>query len=71
MWLLVVEGEARILISQVAARMVADLVIVGNAFRPGTTPQTTTTVVRHAPCSVLVIDSGTARATAQASLQVG
>src|SRR6478736_2979902 len=54
--LYVVEGEAAFLISQVAARTNAGLVIVGTAHHPGPTPGVTTAVLKHAPCSVLVVD---------------
>ena len=54
--LYVVEGEASSLISQFAAQTHAGLVIVGTPHHPGPTPHVTTAVLRHAPCSVLVVD---------------
>src|SRR6478609_1999706 len=54
--LYVVDGDASFLISQVAARMNAGLVIVGTTHHLGATPSVTTSVLRHAPCSVLVVD---------------
>jgi nucleotide-binding universal stress UspA family protein len=65
----VVEGEAQSLIPQVAARIDAELVVVGTAHRPAPTPQVTTAVLRHAPCSVLVVDDGS-RLAAHSLLQM-
>jgi nucleotide-binding universal stress UspA family protein len=65
----VVEGEAQSLIPQVAARIEAELVVVGTAHRPAPTPHVTTAVLRHAPCSVLVVDDGSTLA-AHSSLQM-
>jgi nucleotide-binding universal stress UspA family protein len=67
----VVEGEAASLIPQVAARIGAELVVVGTAHRPGRTPLITTAVLRHAPCSVLVIDESAALLSVESSLQPG
>jgi len=57
--LYVAEGEASFLISEFAARLHAGLVIVGSARHPAHTPAVTTAVLRHAPCSVLVVNEGT------------
>jgi nucleotide-binding universal stress UspA family protein len=65
----VVEGDAQALIPQLAARIEAELVVVGTAHRPAPTPHVTTAVLRHAPCSVLVVDDGSAPA-AHSSLQM-
>lgn len=62
----VVEGEARSLIPEVAARIGVELIVVGAAHRPTMTPHVTTAVLRHAPCSVLVVDDAFALASAQA-----
>jgi nucleotide-binding universal stress UspA family protein len=52
----VVEGEPAHLISEMAERQNAELVVVGTAHRPAATPPVTTAVLRHAPCSVLIVD---------------
>ena len=67
----VVEGDARSLVPQLAARIDAELVVVGTAHRPGSTPPITTAILRHAPCSVLVVDEGAALVSATSSLQTG
>ena len=54
--LFVVEGVARQLIPEIARQVHAELVVVGTAHRPGPPPHVTTSVLRHAPCSVLVAD---------------
>ena len=54
--LYVVEGEPARLISEVAERQNAELVIVGTAHRSTAMPPVTTAVLRHAPCSVLIVD---------------
>ena len=54
--LYVLEGVPEHLISEVAARGEADIVVVGTAHRRARTPHVTTSVLRHAPCSVLVVD---------------
>ncbi|HEY1533219.1 MAG TPA: universal stress protein [Polyangiaceae bacterium] len=54
--LYIVEGAAQQLISEVATSVDADLVVVGTAHRPAPTPHVTTAVLRHAPCSVLIVD---------------
>jgi nucleotide-binding universal stress UspA family protein len=59
----VLEGEAESLIPQVAARIDAELVVIGTAHRPTRTSHVTTAVLRHAPCSVLVVDDSAAVAT--------
>lgn len=56
----VLEGEAESLIPQVAARIDAELVVIGTAHRPTRTSHVTTAVLRHAPCSVLVVDDSAA-----------
>jgi nucleotide-binding universal stress UspA family protein len=56
----VVEGRAPSIIPQMANRIDAELVIVGTAHRPAPTSSVTTAVLRHAPCSVLVVDDGAA-----------
>jgi nucleotide-binding universal stress UspA family protein len=63
--LYVVEGAAQQLISEVAASVDADLVVVGTAHRSARTPHLTTAVLRHAPCSVLIIDELTAPESAR------
>jgi nucleotide-binding universal stress UspA family protein len=67
----VLEGAARQLIPEIAAKVQAELVVVGTAHRPGSPPHVTTSVLRHAPCSVLVADEASAvelaRPTAQTS----
>jgi nucleotide-binding universal stress UspA family protein len=68
--LYVVEGEASFLISQFAARMDAGLVVVGTAHHPARTPPVTTAVLRHSPCSVLVVDEASESATAGPTLQM-
>lgn len=67
----VVEGEAHSLISLYAARLDADLIIVGTSHRPAPTPHVTTSVLRYAPCSVLVVDDGAALVSARPPLQIG
>jgi len=67
----VVEGDARSLVPQLAARIDAELVVVGTAHRPGSTPPITTAILRHAPCSVLVVDEGSAHVSAKSTLQTG
>ena len=41
---------------EIAAQVHAELVVVGTAHRPGPPPHVTTSVLHHAPCSVLVAD---------------
>jgi nucleotide-binding universal stress UspA family protein len=66
----VAEGEAEWLVPQIAARIDAEVVVVGTAHRPARTPHVTTAVLRHAPCSVLIVDDGSLSAT-HSSLQLG
>ena len=63
----VAEGDGPSLIPQVAARIDASLVVVGTAHRPGRTSPTTAAVLRHAPCSVLVIDEDSALLSVRSS----
>ena len=65
----VMEGEGAALIPRVAARVGAELVVVGTAHRHGHPPSITSAVLRHAPCSVLVIDEGSALLSVRSSLQ--
>jgi nucleotide-binding universal stress UspA family protein len=64
----VVEGDGSSLIPHVAARIDANLVVVGTALRPGRTSPTTEAVLRNAPCSVLVIDEGSALLSVRSTL---
>jgi len=65
----VVEGDEMSLIPEVAARIDAELVVLGTAHRRGGTPSTTSAVLRHAPCSVLIIDEDSRPLSVGASLQ--
>lgn len=67
--LYVIEGEGASLIPQLAARIDADLVVVGTTHRAGGTPSITSAVLRHSPCSVLVVDEGSALLSVQSPLQ--
>ncbi|HEY1534578.1 MAG TPA: universal stress protein [Polyangiaceae bacterium] len=68
--LYVIEGEPTRLISEVAERQNAELLIVGTAHRPGPTPPVTTGVLRHAPCSVLIVDDDSQVLTASVPMQL-
>jgi nucleotide-binding universal stress UspA family protein len=54
--LYVVEAEPGQMIAEMAERQNAELLIVGTAHRHTATPHVTTAVLRHAPCSILVVD---------------
>jgi len=69
--LYVVEGDARELISEVATRVKADLIVMGTAHRPAPTPQITTSVLRHADCSVLVVDEQALTASSSVHTRAG
>ena len=57
----VTEGEAQVLIPRVAERLRARLIVVGSGHGKRSL-ETTNAVLRHAPCSVLVVDSVSASA---------
>ena len=63
----IVEGDGPSLIPQIAARVDASLVVVGTAHRRARTSPTTAAVLQHAPCSVLVIDEGSALLSVKSS----
>ncbi len=67
----VVEGRAESAIPQVANQIDAELVVIGTAHRPAPTPHVTTAVLRHAPCSVLVVDEDSPQISTHSTLQVG
>jgi nucleotide-binding universal stress UspA family protein len=54
----VVDGEPELVIPEVALRTEADLIVVGTPHAPAPISRVATAVLRHAPCSVLVVDSG-------------
>jgi nucleotide-binding universal stress UspA family protein len=60
----VIEWPPDALIPEIAARTNAELVVVGSAHQPAEISHVATAVLRHAPCSVLVVDTGTAAASA-------
>lgn len=67
--LYIVEGEPAPLISQFASRTDADLLIIGTAHHPARTPSVTTAVLRHAPCSVLIVDDTSMASVADSAAQ--
>jgi nucleotide-binding universal stress UspA family protein len=69
--LYVVEGVARQLIPEIATQAHVGLVVVGTAHRLGAPPRVTTSVLRHAPCSVLVADEVAALELARPFAQTG
>jgi nucleotide-binding universal stress UspA family protein len=56
--LYVVDGDPARMISEIAERQQAELLVVGTAHQPGPTPPVTIGLIRHAPCSVLIVDDG-------------
>jgi nucleotide-binding universal stress UspA family protein len=69
--LLVFEGPPQRMIREVALEVEADLIVIGTARYPARTPHTTAELVRHAGCSVLVVDDGRAGARVQHSAHAG
>ena len=65
----VVEGETQSLLPQFAARTDADLIIIGTPCRSMSALGTTTSMLRHAPCSVLFVDEGSVLPLVGSTLQ--
>ncbi|MEO6600090.1 MAG: universal stress protein [Polyangiaceae bacterium] len=53
----VVDGNPALMIPEVAIRADADLIVMGTPPAPAPVSHVTTAVLRHAPCSVLVVDA--------------
>ncbi len=68
--LFVLEGEPGQLISEMAERQNAELLIVGTARRPAATPRVTTAALRHTACSVLVVDEDSQLLSSRGTLQL-
>ncbi|HEY2409240.1 MAG TPA: universal stress protein [Polyangiaceae bacterium] len=67
----VVEGSPQVRIPEFAARTRAELIVLGSSHPPASLPRVTLAVLRHAPCSVLIVDQTDNPLERQAPLRVG